>query len=174
MSRKSEHRLHAACSVAQSCPTLCNPMDYSPPGSSVHGILLDRFWSRLPFPSTGNLPSPGSPISCTGRQILYPEPLGSHYVHRLRITRMTPCCASLPSLHLEIASWELEAGRDGSIDTTEIRDLYTSELSIAPESQLLDIFQHTVEKEGDAVILADRKEERTAHSGRFVGFMVRQ
>jgi len=54
VSRKSEHRLHAACSVAQSCPTLCNPMDYSPPGSSVHGILLDRFWSRLPFPSTGS------------------------------------------------------------------------------------------------------------------------
>ena len=25
--------------VAQSCTTLCNPMDYSPPGSSVHGIL---------------------------------------------------------------------------------------------------------------------------------------
>ena len=46
-------------------------MDCSPPGSSVHGILLDRFWSRLPFPSTGNLPSPGAPIFCTGRQILY-------------------------------------------------------------------------------------------------------
>ena len=26
-----------ACLVAQSCPTLCDPMDYSPPGSSVHG-----------------------------------------------------------------------------------------------------------------------------------------
>ena len=25
--------------VAQSCPTLCDPVDYSPPGSSVHGIL---------------------------------------------------------------------------------------------------------------------------------------
>ena len=25
--------------VAQSCPTLCDPMDCSPPGSSVHGIL---------------------------------------------------------------------------------------------------------------------------------------
>ena len=24
--------------VAQSCPTLCNPMDCSPPGSSVHGL----------------------------------------------------------------------------------------------------------------------------------------
>ena len=27
----------ALCLVAQSCPTLCNPMDCSPPGSSVHG-----------------------------------------------------------------------------------------------------------------------------------------
>ena len=25
------------CSVTQSCPILCNPMNYSPPGSSVHG-----------------------------------------------------------------------------------------------------------------------------------------
>ena len=28
--------------VAQSCPTLCNPMDCSPPGSSVHGIFQAR------------------------------------------------------------------------------------------------------------------------------------
>ena len=28
--------------VAQLCPTLCDPMDYSPPGSSVHGILQAR------------------------------------------------------------------------------------------------------------------------------------
>ena len=28
-----------ACSVAQSCPTLCDPLDCSPPGSSVHGIF---------------------------------------------------------------------------------------------------------------------------------------
>ena len=27
---------------AQSCPTLCHPMDYSLPGSSVHGILQAR------------------------------------------------------------------------------------------------------------------------------------
>ena len=30
------------CSVAQSCPTLCNPMDCSPPGSSIYGIVLAR------------------------------------------------------------------------------------------------------------------------------------
>ena len=28
--------------IAQSCPTLCDPMDCSPPGSSVHGILQAR------------------------------------------------------------------------------------------------------------------------------------
>ena len=30
------------CSVAQSCPTLCSPVDYNPPGPSVHGILQAR------------------------------------------------------------------------------------------------------------------------------------
>ena len=28
--------------VTQSCPALCHPMDFSPPGSSVHGILQAR------------------------------------------------------------------------------------------------------------------------------------
>ena len=31
--------VHARALFAQSCPTLCNPMDCSPPGSSVHGIF---------------------------------------------------------------------------------------------------------------------------------------
>ena len=37
--------------VAQSCPTLCNPVDCSPPGSSVHGILQARIleWVAIPF-----------------------------------------------------------------------------------------------------------------------------
>ena len=30
------------CSVAQSCTTPCDPMDCSPPGSSIHGILQAR------------------------------------------------------------------------------------------------------------------------------------
>ena len=33
---------YCVCSVAQSCPTLCNPMDCSLPGSSVHGTLQAR------------------------------------------------------------------------------------------------------------------------------------
>ena len=34
-------------------------MDYSPPGSSVHGILQAKYWSGLPFPSPGDLLDPG-------------------------------------------------------------------------------------------------------------------
>ena len=48
------------CSVAtQSYPTVCDPMDCSPPGSSVHGILQQEHWSGLPFPTPGDLPNPG-------------------------------------------------------------------------------------------------------------------
>ena len=38
------YRLHSGlCVCIQSCPTLCNPIDYSLPDSSVHGI----FWARI-------------------------------------------------------------------------------------------------------------------------------
>ena len=30
------------CSVSQSCPTFCNPLDWSPPGSSVHRTFLSK------------------------------------------------------------------------------------------------------------------------------------
>jgi len=37
----------------------CDPMDCSPPGSSVHGILRQEYWSRLPCPPPGDFPNPG-------------------------------------------------------------------------------------------------------------------
>ena len=42
------------CVCAQSCPTLCNPMDCSPPGSSVHGIFQARVleWDAIGFSIT--------------------------------------------------------------------------------------------------------------------------
>ena len=46
-------------SVAQSCLTLCDPMDCSPPGSSVHGILLARTLEWVPCPPPEDLPDPG-------------------------------------------------------------------------------------------------------------------
>ena len=45
--------------VAQSCLTLCYPMDYSLPGFSVHGIFQVRVAEWVAFPSPGDLPNPG-------------------------------------------------------------------------------------------------------------------
>ena len=56
--------VHSVCvcvhaKSVQSCLTLCDPVDWSPPGSSVHGILQARMWSGLACPSPGDLPDPG-------------------------------------------------------------------------------------------------------------------
>ena len=40
-----------AAKSLQSCPTLYDPIDGSPPGSPVPGILQQEHWSGLPFPS---------------------------------------------------------------------------------------------------------------------------
>ena len=72
-------RLRYACVPAKSlqlCLTLCDPIDCSPPGSSVHGILQAKILEWVAM-----LSSRGSPrlkdqtlvpsVSCTGRWVLY-------------------------------------------------------------------------------------------------------
>ena len=54
--------------VAKLCPTLCNPMDYSLPGSSVHGILQARILQWVAILFSRGFSQPG-PLHC--RQILY-------------------------------------------------------------------------------------------------------
>ena len=41
----------AAAKSLQSCPTLCDPIDGSPPGSPSLGFSRQEHWSGLPFPS---------------------------------------------------------------------------------------------------------------------------
>ena len=46
--------------VAQLYPTLCDPMNCSPPGSSVHGVFQARILERVAMPSPpGDIPHPG-------------------------------------------------------------------------------------------------------------------
>ena len=60
----------------QSCPTLCNPTNCSPPAASVHGISQARIlkqiaisFSRGISPTRGS--NPGLLVSCIGRRVLY-------------------------------------------------------------------------------------------------------
>ena len=60
----------------QSCPTFYDPMDCSPPGSSVHGILQARIleWVAMPSSRGSSLPRDQTCISYAsyiGRQVLY-------------------------------------------------------------------------------------------------------
>ena len=58
--------------VAQSCLTLCDPMDCSPPGFYVCEISRQGYWGGLPFPAPGDLPDPGIEpwVSCTAGRFL--------------------------------------------------------------------------------------------------------
>ena len=62
-----------ACTLTQSYPTLRNPMDCSPPGSSVHGILQARIpeWVAISSSRGSSQPRDQTHVSCTGRRILY-------------------------------------------------------------------------------------------------------
>ena len=52
--------------VTQSCPTICDPVDCSLPGSSTRGFSRQEYWSGLPCAPSGDLPNPGSkPTSLT-------------------------------------------------------------------------------------------------------------
>ena len=52
----SYFQIAAATKSLQSYPALCNPMDDSSPGSSVHGFSRQEYWSGLPCPSPRDLP----------------------------------------------------------------------------------------------------------------------
>ena len=52
--------------VAQSCPTLCDPMDCSPEGSSVHGVLQARIleWVAISFSRGSSRPRDWTQVAC--------------------------------------------------------------------------------------------------------------
>ena len=61
-----------AMSVAESCPTLCDPRDCSPPGSSVHGILQARMleWGAMHFSGGSSQPRDFTQVSYTEGRFL--------------------------------------------------------------------------------------------------------
>ena len=90
---------------AQSCPTLCDPMDSSPPGSSVHGILQARIleWVAISFSRGSSQPRDrililASPAladeffttSATWEAIYVSKPCSKRYVLILLVSCLSP------------------------------------------------------------------------------------
>ena len=64
--KKLIHRLAVCAKSLQMCPTLCEPVDCSLPGSSIHGILQARILEWVAMPSSRDLPDLGiEPTSLT-------------------------------------------------------------------------------------------------------------
>ena len=84
MSKKYTHI--EACSAGKSSPTLCDPMDCSPPGFSVHEIVQARILECVAVSFSRDLPDPGAkPVSpaspvLAGR-FFTTEPPGKPYRH---------------------------------------------------------------------------------------------
>ena len=66
-----------------SCPTLCDPLDCSPPGSFVHGILQARTleWVAISFSRGSSPPRDWTPISCLAGRFFTTEPPGKPSFH---------------------------------------------------------------------------------------------
>ena len=79
-----ERNKHYLAKLFQSCLTLCDPMDHSPPGSSVYGILQARTleWVAISFSRGSSRPRDRTHISCNSciaGGFFTAEPLGESF-----------------------------------------------------------------------------------------------
>ena len=79
----------AVCVRTQSCPTLCDPVDCSPPGSSVQGISQARVLEWIAISSSRGSSWPRdwtrvSRVSCIGRRVLPLSHWGSHVDQKIK------------------------------------------------------------------------------------------
>ena len=107
--RVSSLRAHAL--LAQSCPPRCEPMDGSPPGSSVCGILQARILERLAGSSPGGLPNSGTEPRSPALQAgsLLSEPPGKPFssLGALQTLSFWGFMGTLFRRHCELNHWPL-------------------------------------------------------------------
>ena len=74
-------------SVAQSCLTLCNPVDCGPPGSSVHGTFPARIleWVAISFSRGSSRPRDQTQVSCLAGRVFTTEPPSKPYIYTINI-----------------------------------------------------------------------------------------
>ena len=99
-SQNSTYFYYVCMLVAQLCPTLCDPTDHSPPGSSVHGTFQARIleWVAIPFSRESSQPRDQTQVSHTaGRFFNVWATREAHMMHQLGskvFTQMSWKCLS--------------------------------------------------------------------------------
>ena len=77
-------QLSCLCSITLPCLILCNPLDCSPPGSSVHGIFQARILGQIAisYSRGSSQPRDWAHVSSISRQILYYRATWeAHFIH---------------------------------------------------------------------------------------------
>ena len=117
-------------SVAQSCPTLRDPMNHCTPGLPVHHRLLEftqthvpECWSGLPCPPPGDLPNPGIEPMSAASHALWTDSLplshqGSPWTFWLGILETASCWAG----YALVSSWSIQ-------NTTKYIEVHMSTMS---------------------------------------------
>ena len=90
------------CLVIQLSSTLCNPMDYSPPGTSVHGILQARIleWVAMSFSRGSPQPRDQTQVSWIAEDSLPPELPGKTYGQHVKWKLLS---------HVQHVPWTIES-----------------------------------------------------------------
>ena len=82
--------IQCVCMHAQSCLTLCDPMDSSPPGSSVHGIVQARIleWVAFSLSRGSSWPRDQTCISCAAGRFFTSKPPGKVIINIMYIIKL--------------------------------------------------------------------------------------
>ena len=110
-----------ASEVAQSCPTLCDPMDCSPPGSSVHGVFQGRVleWAAISFFWSTTTPRQKEPRNgCPPLCPLALSPASCQWDLTKSQRAGGPfgeiCAGQAPSTNMGREGWKLDLGANGA------------------------------------------------------------
>ena len=121
--------------VAQSCPTLCDPVDCSPPGSSVHVILQARIleWVAISISKESSQPRDQTHISCIScilKRVLYQL---SHLLLE-RLSTSESVCISHSCVQFFVTPWTVAGQAPLSLEFS--RQEYWSGLQFLPPGDL--------------------------------------
>ena len=99
------------CVYTQSCPSLWDPIDYSPQAPRSMGFSRQEHWHGLPFPPPGDLPNPGiklmSPVSpaLAGGFFTIQPPRKAMLLHRLCHFHQDLCSRQFSSVLPRVLDW---------------------------------------------------------------------
>ena len=117
--------IHRCQTVCQSCPTLCDPMDRSPQGSSVHGIFQVRILEWVAISSSRASSQPRdqtyvSCVSCIAGRFFTTEPPGKPMLIRLCSKSFKLVFSSMWTKNFQIYMLGLEKAEELGIQVANI------------------------------------------------------